>query len=49
MTVSHWPTTLIGPGGESEIVSHFVESIFSGSWVMLELGKNNQKKKEFKK
>ncbi len=33
MTVSHWPTTLIGPGGESEIVSHFVESIFSGSWV----------------
>jgi hypothetical protein len=33
MTVCHWPTIVIGSGGESYIVSHFVQSIFSGSWV----------------
>ncbi len=33
MTVSHWPNIVVGSGGESYIVSHFVQSIFSGSWV----------------
>jgi hypothetical protein len=30
MIVSHWPTKMIGPGGESYIVSHLTQSIFSG-------------------
>jgi hypothetical protein len=33
MIVSHWPTIMIGAGGESEVVSHFVDSIFSSSWM----------------
>ncbi len=28
MIVSHWPTTMIGPGDESQIVSHIAQSIF---------------------
>jgi hypothetical protein len=31
--VYHWPTTMIGPNGESKIAFHFVQSIFSSSWV----------------
>ncbi len=34
--VSHWSIMIIDVGGESLIVSHFVESIFSGSWVGIE-------------
>jgi hypothetical protein len=31
---SHWPTTMIDPGGvRVKIVSHLEESIFSASWV----------------
>jgi len=33
ITVSHWPTTMTAPGGESYRVSHFIHSIFSASWV----------------
>jgi len=36
ITVSHWPTTMTAPGGESYIVSHFIHSIFSGSCVEIE-------------
>jgi hypothetical protein len=33
MTVSLWPSTMIGPCGESKIVSHLLQFMFSGSWL----------------
>ncbi len=33
MIVSHWPSTMIGPCGESKIIFHLLQSMVSGSWL----------------
>jgi hypothetical protein len=33
MTISHCPTTIIGSGGETCMVFHFVQSVLRGSWL----------------